>query len=50
MRKKSEFFDYYFYAYNWWGMGEDYLDAGVRYGDITLEEKQKIMAGEYIPD
>lgn len=48
--KKSDLFDYYFYAYNWWNCGEEILDIGVNAGHITMEEKTKIINGEYIPD
>ena len=41
--KKSELYYYYYYAYMDWGFGIDLLEDGVRFGDITEEEKEEII-------
>ena len=48
--KRSEFYDYYWLGYTYWGMGEDFVHEGVEYGFITEEEAQSILDGKYIEE
>lgn len=46
--KRSEMYDYYWCGYKYWGMGEQFVKNGVKYGYITEEEADSIIAGNYI--
>ena len=48
--KRSQFYDYYWYSYHDWGMGEQFVKNGVKYGYITEEEADSIIAGNYISE
>ena len=48
--KRSQFYDYYWYSYHDWGMGEQFVRDGASYGLITNEEADSIIAGNYISE